>query len=99
MVVSGGENIYPQRVADTLSRHRLVQRVEVLGVPDAEWGHALVAIIVGDRTTRHRLERWAKERLARHEVPKQWVFVDGLPMLPTGKVDRSALAEIARRAH
>lgn len=99
MVVSGGENVYPQRVADTLSRHRFVQRIEVVGVPDPEWGQALVAIVVGDGTTRRRVERWARERLPRHEVPKQWIFVEELPMLPSGKVDRSALAEIARRAH
>ncbi|MEA2002202.1 MAG: AMP-binding protein [Actinomycetota bacterium] len=98
MVVTGGENVYPQRVADVLSRHRFVQRVEVVGVPDAEWGQALVAIVVGDGTTRRRVERWAQERLARHEVPKEWVFVEELPLLAGGKVDRAALQELARHA-
>lgn len=99
MVVTGGENVYPQRVADTLSRHRFVSRVEVVGVPNAEWGQALVAIIVGDGVTRRRMERWAEERLERHEIPRQWVFVDRMPLLPSGKVDRAALAELARSAH
>jgi O-succinylbenzoic acid--CoA ligase len=99
MVVTGGENVYPQRVADVLSRHRFVKRVEVLGIPDSEWGQALVAIVVGDGTTRRRIERWAEERLERHEIPKQWVFVDDLPLLPSGKADRVALADLARRAH
>ena len=98
MVVTGGENVYPQRVADVLSRHRFVGRVEVVGVPDPEWGQALVAVVVGDGATRRRLERWAEERLERHEIPKQWVFVEDLPMLPSGKVDRVALAELAQRA-
>ena len=99
MVITGGENVYPQRVADVLSHHRFVERVEVVGIPDPEWGQALVAIVVGDGATRRRIERWAEERLDRHEIPKQWVFVDQLPLLPSGKVDRVALAELARRAH
>lgn len=99
MVVTGGENVFPRRVADIISRHRFVGRVEVVGVPDPEWGQALVAVIVGDVATRHRVERWARQRLARHEVPKQWVFVEELPLLPSGKVDRVALSALARRAH
>ena len=99
MVVTGGENVFPRRVADVISRHRFVGRVEVIGVADPEWGQALVAVIVGDGATRHRVERWARQRLARHEVPKHWVFVEELPLLPSGKVDRVALAELARRAH
>jgi O-succinylbenzoic acid--CoA ligase len=99
MIVTGGENVYPQRVADVLSRHRFIRRVEVVGMPDPEWGQAIVAVVVGDRTTRRRLARWARERLPKHELPKQWIFVDELPMLSNGKVDRAALAEIARRAH
>lgn len=99
VVVTGGENVYPRRVSDVISLHRFVGRVEVVGVPDAEWGQALVAIIVGDVATRRRVERWARDRLARHEVPKQWVFVDELPLLPGGKVDRVALLDLAMRAH
>jgi O-succinylbenzoic acid--CoA ligase len=99
MVVTGGENVYPQLVADVLSRYRFVGRVEVVGVPNREWGQSLVAIVVGDGATRRRIERWARERLARHEVPRQWVFVDELPLLPSGKVDRVALADLARSAH
>jgi acyl-CoA synthetase (AMP-forming)/AMP-acid ligase II len=98
MVVTGGENVYPQRVADVLSRNRFVERVEVVGIADPEWGQALVAIIVGDGVTRRRVERWAQDRLARHEVPKQWVFVDELPLLVGGKVDRAALVDLAMRA-
>lgn len=99
MIITGGENVHPQRIADVISRHRFVGRVEVVGVPDPEWGQALVAIIVGDVATRRRIERWARERLARHEMPKQWVFVEQLPLLPSGKVDRIALLDLAERAH
>ncbi len=98
MVITGGENVYPGRVADVLSGHRDVEQVEVVGVPDPEWGQALVAILVGDAASKARIEKWVQERLPRHEIPKQWAFVDSIPLQPGGKVDRTALHELARTA-
>lgn len=98
MVITGGENVYPARVAAVLSRHRFVDQVEVVGVPDPEWGQVLVAVVVGDAVSRSRIERWAQEHLARHEIPKQWAFVEGIPLQSGGKVDRVALLDIARKA-
>ncbi len=98
MVVTGGENVYPARVADVLSRHQFMDRIEVVGVPDSEWGQVLVAVVVGDPASQSRIERWAQERLARHELPKQWVFVDEMPMLRSGKLDRPALLDLAMKA-
>ncbi|MDJ0952520.1 MAG: AMP-binding protein [Acidimicrobiia bacterium] len=98
MVVTGGENVYPGRVAEVLSGYRNVEQVEVVGVPDPEWGQALVAIVVGEDISRADLEAWARERLSRHEVPKRWAFRQELPLQAGGKVDRAALDEIARGA-
>ncbi len=99
MIVTGGENVYPQHVADVLGRSGLVDRVEVVAVPDPEWGQALVAIVVGDDSALPGLQEWARGLLPKHELPKHWIGVNGLPMLSGGKVDRIALAEIARRNH
>lgn len=99
MVVTGGENVYPQHVADVLGRSRFVSTVEVVAVPDPEWGRALVAIVMGEEAALPRLQRWAANWLPRHEIPKDWIFVDEMPMLPSGKIDRTALAELARRAN
>jgi O-succinylbenzoic acid--CoA ligase len=99
MIITGGENVYPSRVADVLHGHRDIEQVEVVGVPHPEWGQALVAIVVGESASRRRIERWAEGRLPRHEIPKQWAFVDALPLQPGGKVDRTALYDIARTAH
>jgi O-succinylbenzoic acid--CoA ligase len=99
MVVTGGENVYPQHVADLLGRSRFVSTVEVVAVPDPEWGQALVAIVMGEESALPRLQRWAADWLPRHEIPKDWIFVNEMPMLSNGKVDRTALAEIARRAN
>ena len=99
MVVTGGENVFPARVADVLSAYQSFDKVEVVGVPDPEWGQVLVAVVVGDVDSQPRIERWAQERLARHEIPKQWAFVDAIPVLAGGKVDRVALFDIAMKAH
>ncbi len=98
MVITGGENVYPGQVADVLSRHRDIEQVEVVGVPDPEWGQSLVAIIVGERAQRSRIETWAQQRMARHEIPKKWALIDEIPLQAGGKVDRVALYDIARTA-
>jgi O-succinylbenzoic acid--CoA ligase len=98
MVVTGGENVYPSLVADVLSRHQYTGRIEIVGVPDSEWGQVLVAVVVGDPESRGRIERWAQERLSRHEIPKRWVFVDEMPLARSGKVDRAAVLELAMRS-
>lgn len=96
MVVTGGENVHPARVAQVLAGLPGIDRVEVVGFPDPEWGEALAAIIVGARRE-PGLRAEATRRLARHEVPKRWVFVDELPLLPNGKVDRARLRLLAER--
>ena len=95
MVITGGENVYPERVADLLNRHESIRQVQVVGVPDPEWGQALVAVAVGDADDRDGIEEWAQKHLPRHEIPKRWVFVDALPTQPGGKVDRMAIHDIA----
>lgn len=95
MIVTGGENVHPGPVAEVLSSHHDVVRAEVLGIPDPEWGEVVVAVVVGAAEAMPGLERWARERLARHEVPKHWVFVEALPLLANGKVDKVALREVA----
>jgi O-succinylbenzoic acid--CoA ligase len=99
MIVTGGENVFPQRVADVLSGYRVGGSVEVVAVPDPEWGRVLVGIVVGDETSLEPLEEWARAQLARHEIPKHWIFVDELPMLSGGKVDKITLAALARSAN
>jgi len=95
MVVIGGENVYPAGVADVLNRHESIERVEIVGIPDPEWGQVLAAIAVGAGVSAAELEHWAQDRLPRHEIPKQWTFVDELPLLRSGKLDRAALLALA----
>ena len=84
-------------VAAAIARHPGVTGVEVTGVPDPEWGQLVAAVVVADESARSELEQWSRRQLVRHQVPKRWVFVDTLPLLENGKVDRAAIQRLAER--
>jgi acyl-CoA synthetase (AMP-forming)/AMP-acid ligase II len=89
MIVSGGENVYPQEVEDLLATHPAVKDVAVIGVEDEKFGQRLRAFVVVVDTlvvTDHELREYVRERLARFKVPREVVFVDELPRNATGKV-------------
>ncbi|MFQ5553798.1 MAG: class I adenylate-forming enzyme family protein [Acidimicrobiia bacterium] len=91
-IVTGGEKVHPRRVEDVLGAHPGVESCAVFGVADPEWGHAVTAVVVGDVAVAE-LRGFARSRLAPHELPKRWRFVEELPLLASGKVDHRALAE------
>jgi fatty-acyl-CoA synthase len=94
MIVSGGENVFPQEVEDVLSRHEQVADVAVVGVDDEDFGQRLKAFVVtraGARPSEDELKAYVKESLARYKVPREVVFLDELPRNPTGKLRRADL--------
>jgi fatty-acyl-CoA synthase len=91
MFVSGGENVYPEDVEDTLSTHPDVADVGVTPVPHDKWGQVPRAVVVGS-VSEADLDAYAREQLADFEVPEEYVFVDALPETGAGKLDRDALA-------
>jgi acyl-CoA synthetase (AMP-forming)/AMP-acid ligase II len=94
MIVSGGENVFPGEVENTLAAHPDVADVAVVAVPDEEFGQRLAAYVVaaGDRPSDDELRSHVKERLARYKVPREFHFLDELPRNPTGKLLRKQLA-------
>ncbi|CAB4712820.1 MAG: AMP-binding protein [Actinobacteria bacterium] len=89
MIVSGGENVFPQEVEDCLARHQAVVEVAAIGVDDAEFGKRLRAFVVlreGASVGDDELKGWVRENLARYKVPREIVFLDELPRNATGKV-------------
>ncbi len=99
LIVTGGEKVLPDAIEAVLEAHPAVGRVAVVGVPDEEWGEQVAAVVAATAPLDPAVLRdWARERLARHAVPKQWVIVADLPLLATGKVDREAVERLARRA-
>ena len=104
LIVSGGENVYPAEVERVLGAHPSVAEVCVAGVPSAEWGQQVAAVIVTSPPVEREAEQaamikaldaYARERLAGYKVPRVWRFVAALPLTASGKIDRAAAARLA----
>ena len=97
MIVSGGENVFPQEVEDCLVTHPAVEDAACIGVADEEFGSRLLAFVVcSAETTQEQLRAHVRERLAGYKVPREVLFLDELPRNATGKVLRRRLAETVR---
>lgn len=97
MIVSGGENVFPQEVENLLESRPDVAEVAVVGVDDVEFGKRLRAFIVaepGAAKDAAEIKQHVKDNLARHKVPRDVVFVDELPRNATGKLLRRVLVEL-----
>jgi o-succinylbenzoate---CoA ligase len=90
VVISGGVKIPLAAVAERLRSHLLVQQAEVFGVPDPEWGQRLVAVLVGTAQDAE-LRDWVGMQHPRSWAPRELRWVESLPLLPNGKVDRQAI--------
>jgi O-succinylbenzoic acid--CoA ligase len=93
VIVTGGENVDPERIEIVVQEHAAVAEAVVVGVPDEEWGSAVVCAYVGE-VSAEDLAGWVSERLSPAMRPKRWKRVDELPRLSIGKPDRSAVAEL-----
>ena len=97
MIVSGGENVFPQEVENLLEKRADVAEVAVVGVDDVEFGKRLRAFVVsepGAVQDAAEIKQFVKENLARHKVPRDVVFVDELPRNATGKLLRRVLTQM-----
>jgi fatty-acyl-CoA synthase len=96
MIVSGGENVFPQEVEELLAHHDGVADVAVLGVEDEEFGQRLKAVVVkrdGADLDEGDVKDYVKKHLARYKVPRDVEFLDELPRNATGKVLKRELSK------
>ena len=92
MIVSGGENVFPGPVESLLLAHPAVTDAAVVGVPDAEFGQRLKAVLVVDGVlTADAVQAHVAGELGRHFVPRDVDFVPALPRNATGKLLRNQL--------
>lgn len=93
LIVSGGENVYPSEIEGVLERHPHVAEAAVVGASDPIWGQVPCAFVVSrsESLSARELLGYAAERLARYKLPKHVAFLEALPRLGSGKVDRAAL--------
>jgi acyl-CoA synthetase (AMP-forming)/AMP-acid ligase II len=97
MIVSGGLNIYSVEVEDALLAHPAVREAAVIGVPDAEFGEAVMAYVVakdGTMPGEDALIEHCRTRIASYKKPRHIRIVDALPRNTTGKVAKHLLREL-----
>jgi acyl-CoA synthetase (AMP-forming)/AMP-acid ligase II len=94
MIISGGENIYSWEVEEALRTHPDVAEVAVIAVPDAVWGESVKACVQmrpGRSASDAELIEYTRSRIASYKKPKSIDFVEALPRLFNGKIDKKAL--------
>ncbi len=95
MVVTGGENVFTTEVENAMISHPAVQDVAVIGIPHADWGEAVHAIVIlhpDQQVTEQALLDHCRERIAGYKVPKGVTFrEEPLPLSGAGKVLKTEL--------
>ena len=95
LVITGGENVFPQEVERVIATYPAIAEVTVYGVPDARWGEAVAAALVlksGHTLDEEALRAFVEARLARFKAPRHYRVLPALPRNATGKVMRKTLA-------
>jgi long-chain acyl-CoA synthetase len=96
LILSGGANVYPAEVEATLSQHPAVADCAVIGVPDADLGKTVLAVVElrpGATAGATELIAFTRRRLAHYKCPRRVEIVDRLPREPNGKVRKHLLVE------
>ena len=96
MVLSGGVNIYPPEIEETLHHHPDIDDVAIIGAPDPEWGEKLVAFVVpvkGSALRAADVQDFVASRMASYKKPKEVIFVDEIPYSVSGKRLKRVLRE------
>jgi len=99
LIISGGYNIYPKEIELIVDDIPGVLESAVIGVPDADFGESVVAVVVrddsefGQSLTIEGLQQSASEKLARFKHPRNVYFVEQLPRNAMGKVQKNILRE------
>lgn len=89
VIISGGFNVYPSEVEQVIWTHPAVLDCAVIGVPDANWGEAVKAVVElkqGAQADAEELIALCREKLGSVKAPKSVDFVEQLPRSPVGKV-------------
>jgi long-chain acyl-CoA synthetase len=99
LIISGGVNIYPAEVEGILLTHPAVRDVAVIGVPDADWGQQVRAVVepvvavTADATLADELIAFCRANLAHYKCPRTVAFSPALPRTDAGKLSRSQVRE------
>ena len=98
MIIRGGENIYPKEIEEFIYTHEKVRDVQVIGVPDEQYGEEIMACIIlkeGETMTVEEMKKYILDHMARHKVPRYIDFVEKFPMNAAGKILKYKMREEA----
>ena len=98
MIIRGGENIYPKEIEEFIYTHEKVKDVQVIGVPDEQYGEEIMACIIlkeGEEMTVEEMKQYIMDHMARHKVPRYIDFVTEFPMNVAGKILKYKMREDA----
>ena len=98
MIIRGGENIYPKEIEEFLYTNPKIQDVQVIGVPDKDYGEEIMACIVlkpDETATEDEIKDFVRSHMAKHKVPRYVAFVDNFPMNAAGKILKYKMREWA----
>jgi len=96
MIIRGGENIYPKEIEDFIYTHGKVRDVQVIGVPDKQYGEEIMAWVIlkeGEQSTDQEIKDFVRTHMAKHKTPKYVRFVDAFPMNAAGKILKYKMVE------
>ena len=103
MIIRGGENIYPKEIEDFIYTHPKVSDVQVIGVPDKDYGEEIMACVIvreGEQMNEEELKQYVRSHMARHKTPRYVDFVTEFPMNAAGKILKYVMREDAiKRLH
>ena len=98
MIIRGGENLYPREIEEFYLTHEKVRDVQVVGVPDQRYGEEACAYIIlnkGEESNEEEMREYGNAHMAKHKVPRYFVFVKEFPMNAAGKILKYKMREDA----
>jgi hypothetical protein len=94
MIIRGGENIYPKEIEDFLYTHPKIQDVQVIGVPDADYGEEILAAVIlkpGEESSEEEIKQYVMDHMAKHKVPRYLSKLGDMPRLSRYHFEPSTL--------
>ena len=98
MIIRGGENLYPREIEEIYLTNPKIRDVQVVGVPDEQYGEECCAWIIlhkGETADEKEMKEYGYASIAKHKVPRYFLFVNEFPMNAAGKILKYKMREEA----
>jgi malonyl-CoA/methylmalonyl-CoA synthetase len=95
LIITGGYNVYPKEVENTLEKHEAVHEAAVVGIPDEDYGEKVTAVVVLKKehtaAKPEQIIEFCRKHMASYKCPKQVLIIDQLPRNAMGKIQKDIL--------